>query len=127
MVSRNTPMVMGNTQNIDFHMTDGCAVVRVTGRIDASSCGGLESTLSHLVGDGEKNIIVDMTGLEYISSSGLRVLLATYKQTKKMNGSLSIAGPPPFVREIFEISGFLRIFPAYDSVDDALHHQGCAR
>lgn len=120
-------MVMEDSQNIDVHRTGGCAVVRVRGRLDASSCGGLESTLSHLVGDGEKNIIVDMTDLAYISSSGLRVLLTTYKQLKKVDGSLSIAGPRPFVREIFEISGFLRIFPAYDSVDDALHHQGRAR
>lgn len=120
-------MVMENSQDIDVHMSGGCAVVRVTGRLDASSCGGLESTLSHLVGDGEKNIIVDMTGLDYISSSGLRVLLATYKQLKKVDGNLSIAGPRSFVREIFEISGFLQIFPVYDSVEDALHHQGRAR
>jgi anti-sigma B factor antagonist len=115
---------MENLPDIDIRMASGCAVVSVKGRIDASSCCGLESTLSGLVGQGEKSIVVDMSGLEYISSSGLRVLLATYKQVKKTDGHLSIAGPTPFVREIFEISGFLRIFPAYESVEDALNRQG---
>lgn len=117
---------MENLPEIGVHMAAGCAVVSVTGRIDASSCCGLESTLSRLIGEGERSIVVDMTCLEYISSSGLRVLLATYKQVKKTDGHLSIAGPTPFVREIFEISGFLRIFPAYECVEDALNQQGRA-
>ncbi|WP_067051760.1 STAS domain-containing protein [Methanofollis ethanolicus] len=117
-------MTMESSSNTGVRVMAGCAVVSVAGRIDASSCGGLESTLSHLVEQGERSIIVDMTDLTYTSSSGLRVLLTAYKQVKKMDGVFSIAGLCPFVREIFEISGFLRIFPAYDSVEDALNRQG---
>jgi len=115
---------MTNPSGISVHKSEDGAVVSVTGRIDAASASLLETELSGLIGGGERAIIVDMGGLEYISSSGLRVLLAAKKNLKKSGGDLSIAALTPFVREVFEISGFLRIFPVYPSVEEAVKGKG---
>ncbi|QYZ80231.1 anti-sigma factor antagonist [Methanofollis formosanus] len=103
---------------------DGWAIVSVAGRIDAGSAGTLQETLAPLVDDGQKKVLVDMAGLDYISSSGLRVLLATHKALQKQGGSVALAALTPFVQEVFEISGFLRIFSVYEDVDGAMGAQG---
>ncbi|EJG07356.1 anti-sigma-factor antagonist [Methanofollis liminatans DSM 4140] len=115
---------MTNAIGISVHTGEDGAVVSVTGRIDAASAGLLDTELSGLIEGGERTIIVDMGGLEYISSSGLRVLLAAKKNLKKVGGDLSIAALKPFVREVFEISGFLRIFSVHDTVEEAARRKG---
>ena len=115
---------MTNAIGISVHAGEDGAVVSVTGRIDAASASLLETEFSRLIEGGERRIIVDMGGLEYISSSGLRVLLAAKKNLKKVGGDLAIAALKPFVREVFEISGFLRIFSDYDTVEEAARRKG---
>lgn len=115
---------MTNPCGISVHKDKDCAVVSVAGRIDAVSAGLLETELSGLISQGERAIIVDMGNLEYISSSGLRVLLAAKKNLKKTGGDLSIAALTPFVKEVFEISGFQRIFSVYATVEEAAGGKG---
>lgn len=115
---------MTNACGISAHTGESGAVISVTGRIDASSAGLLDTELSRLIDGGERAIIVEMGGLEYISSSGLRVLLAAKKNLKRSGGDLTIAALTPFVREVFEISGFLRIFSVYESVEEATERMG---
>lgn len=94
--------------------------ITVTGRMDAGTAPDFEEKCNHWIDQGNHELIVDFSGLEYISSAGLRVILGVGKKIKSNNGSLLFAGMSGMVKEVFEISGFSSIFPVYDSLESAL-------
>lgn len=95
-------------------------IVEISGRMDASTASKFETTCNEWLEDGEKRLIVDFAGLEYISSAGLRSILSIGKKLKSRGGALSVCQMDGMVQEVFEISGFSSIFPAYDTIEDAL-------
>jgi anti-anti-sigma factor len=94
--------------------------IRVTGRMDAVTAPGFEQECSRWIDQGENDLAVDLSELEYISSAGLRAILGTGKKLKSRGGSLAFGGMSPMVREVFEISGFSAIFAVYDTLETAL-------
>jgi anti-anti-sigma factor len=94
--------------------------IRVTGRMDAVTAPGFEQECGRWIDQGENDLMVDLSNLEYISSAGLRVILGTGKKLKNRGGSLAFGGMSPMVKEVFEISGFSAIFPIYDNLESAL-------
>ena len=80
--------------------------IEIVGRLDTTTAPVLEATINENVA-GVKNLVLDMKGLEYVSSAGLRVLLATHK---KMKGALKLKNVCELVMEVFDITGFLDIF-----------------
>ena len=88
---------------IDF---GGEGVVLVAGRLDAVQSRAAQSFLDKVQGA----VTLDCSKLEYISSAGLGVLLATHKRLLASNGKLRLAGVNPHLRDIFQYSGFDRIF-----------------
>ncbi|MFA7465201.1 MAG: STAS domain-containing protein [Syntrophales bacterium] len=97
-----------------------CVVVSVKGKIDAVTSPDFEKSLSELIGKGEKIIVMDLGSLEYISSAGLRSILATAKHLKPIDGKLLFARLQGPVKDVFRISGFASIFQIFDSRDEAL-------
>ena len=97
-------------------------VVSIKGRMDAVSSPEFEKELSELMAEGEKNFIIDFGKLDYISSAGLRSILATAKKLEGKEGKLLLSALKDMVKEVFEISGFSAIIPIYESVDSALNH-----
>ena len=95
-------------------------VVKLKGRLDASTAPKLEDTLNALSAGDSPKILVDCKNLDYISSAGLRVLLSTAKQVKKNKGRISLSSLNPNVFQVFEISGFSSIFPIFSRFEDAL-------
>jgi len=65
-------------------------------------------------------VVVNLKGLDYISSSGLRVLLAALKKIRKQNGDIRLACLQPYVREVFDIAGFTQLFKMFDKEEDAI-------
>ncbi len=96
------------------------AALKVSGRLDASTASELEKSLIDLFDAGEKYILVDFAGLEYISSVGLRVLLMSAKKAKAAGGKVVLCGLQEHVSEVFEIAGFTAIFEIFDDSDAAL-------
>jgi anti-anti-sigma factor len=95
-------------------------VVSVKGRLDAVSSPLFEKELSRLTRGGKKHLVIDCAELDYISSAGLRVILATVKRLKEEEGSLLLCSLQEMVNEVFKISGFSTIVPIYDFVESAL-------
>ena len=95
-------------------------VVSVRGKMDAVSSPKFENQLSELISQGEKDFVIDLGELEYLSSAGLRIILVTLKRLKEKDGKLFICALKGMVKEVFEISGFGAIIPIYDSVGSAL-------
>ena len=100
--------------------TEQAVTVKVTGRMDAVTAPGFEQECGRLIEHGDKDLIVDLSALEYISSAGLRVILGVGKKIKTQGGTLTFGGMSGMVKEVFEISGFSSIFPVYDSLESAL-------
>ncbi len=97
-------------------------VVSVKGRIDAVTAPEFEKNMSEFISKGEFNLIINLSNLEYISSAGLRSILATAKKLKAEGGKILFAGLQGPVEEVFKISGFYSIFSIFDSETTALNN-----
>ena len=98
----------------------GAVIVSVKGRMDTVTAPDFERQLSEWVEGGELNFIIELGGLDYISSAGLRSVLVITKKVKAKGGRLMLSSLQEPVKEVFEISGFSTIIPIRDSTNDAL-------
>lgn len=95
-------------------------IIKVKGRLDASTSNKLEEALNEFTNQEKARVIVDCAELEYISSAGLRVLLATAKKFQQNAGKIYLSTLNTNVKQVFEISGFISIFKAFPSVEAAI-------
>ena len=82
-------------------------VIELVGRLDTTTAPALDKTISEDIGD-TKHLVLDIKGLEYISSAGLRVLLCA-QQKMQMLGSMKVTNVCESVMEVFEMTGFADI------------------
>ena len=106
--------------DINTKKEKGIPVVSVKGRIDAVTAPEFEKSLSEIITSGEKTVLINLENLEYISSAGLRSILATAKRLKSENGKMLFTGLKGPVEEVFKISGFYSIFTIFESEGAAL-------
>ena len=97
-------------------------IISLNGRMDAISAPDFEEKMGQWLNEGETSFIIDLGGLGYISSAGLRSILVIAKELKSKDGKLICAAPRDEVEKIFKISGFSSIIPTYESVQAALEH-----
>jgi anti-anti-sigma factor len=95
-------------------------VMAVNGRIDALAAKAFETTVLTPVQSGEAALLLDLGGLTYISSAGLRVILLAAKQQKAKDAKFSLCNLRDEVRDVFEISGFAKILDIHPSREAAL-------
>lgn len=81
------------------------SIISVSGDIDASSAIDLDEEIEKAITNGEKNIGIDCTGLEYISSAGLGVFMSYIENTKQNGITLTLFGLNPKVHKVFELVG----------------------
>ncbi len=96
------------------------AVIELTGRLDSNTSRELDQELAELFDKNQKDILIDLSRLEYISSAGLRVLLVGLKKINKKKGRLALCSMNEFVKEIFDIAGFTPLFNIYSSQNEAV-------
>ena len=94
-------------------------VITMSGRIDVVSANDLEIFLNNAIGKNSR-MIFDLSETEYISSSGLRVFLATLKILNKKNGEMRLASLQPVIRNILDISGLSNIFSIHHNLKEAM-------
>ena len=95
-------------------------VVRIKGKVDADTAPSLEECFTNQIAQNENKIIVNLEGLDYISSAGLRVVLAAAKNLKALHGELLFVGLKGSVEKVFKISGFYSAFKIFDTEETAL-------
>jgi len=93
--------------NIEKKLENGKLSVSVSGRLDTNTSPELETALKL---DGVSELALDISGLEYLSSAGLRVLLAAQKTINAAGGRMSIANANETVKGVFDITGCSEIF-----------------
>jgi anti-anti-sigma factor len=106
-------MQISTRTNNDIH------IVAITGSMDSATSPEAQKSLTAVLA-GAKKVALDFSGLDYISSAGLRVLLGAAKQLRASGGKLGMFGLNQSVKEVFEISGFSTILPIYPSEAEAL-------
>ena len=82
-------------------------IIEIVGRLDTITAPALDKTINEDIGD-TKNLVLDVKGMEYISSAGLRVLLAAQKKMQKI-GSMKVINVCEEGMEVFEMTGFADI------------------
>jgi anti-sigma B factor antagonist len=99
---------------------EGRRVVRVSGEVDVESGPRLRDHLLALVADGEHDIVVDLSQVSFLDSSGLGVLVVVHKRIRAAGGALRLAGCQPEVVSIFHITALDRVIDMFATVEDAL-------
>lgn len=96
-------------------------VVTVSGRIDSATAPDLDKVLRSIVDEGQFRICMDLKGLEYISSAGIKVLISTLKTCKRWNrGDLRLANMPPRIADVFDLAGLTPLFKIYPNAVEAV-------
>jgi len=96
-------------------------ILVLNGRLDAYSSNNLEEEVNARIDQGCQDLVVNFEGVDYISSSGLRVMLSTVKKLRKNEGDIKLACLKPYVKEVFDISGFTQLFEIHDQEDEAIN------
>ena len=94
-------------------------VLRLSGRLDVTSSPMLEERLKPLLGEGGTRLVFDCSGLDYVSSAGLRVFLLASRQLKGRGGGVAFAALSSPVRELFQLAGLEELFPVAGNAEGA--------
>ena len=92
---------------IEIKKNTAQTIIEIVGRLDTITAPALDKTINEDAGDA-KNLVLDVKGMEYISSAGLRVLLTAQKKMQKI-GSMKVINVCEEVMEVFEMTGFADI------------------
>jgi len=95
-------------------------VMTVTGRVDSTSAGDLETALKKLVEEGKSHLVLDLSGVEFLSSSGLRVLVTTLKAVRKSGGDLRLAALSQRASDAIDLAGLDVLFKTYEDREAAV-------
>lgn len=99
---------------------EGMTIVEVGGELDLHNAPQLRSELARLC-DGEKpRVLADLTGLTFIDSTGIGVLVGAHKRALENGGRILFVCPLPRIRRVFEIAGLVRALPLYTTREEAL-------
>ncbi len=99
-------------------------VIAPMGRVDSVSSAELERVVVARIDAGGRRLVLDLSGVEYISSAGLRVLLMAAKRLKAPPAALVLCGLGPSVRTVLELAGFLPLFSVEAGREQALARIG---
>lgn len=89
-------------------------LVTVSGRIDSSNAADFEGGLKELMGNGRHNLVLNLSGVTYMSSAGLRTLVSTLKECKRKNGDVRLSAPSERVAEVLSLAGLDSLFKVYE-------------
>ena len=95
------------------------SVVSVAGEIDLSTAPQFRDRLIAAIADNPQ-IVVDLTAVDFIDSTGLGVLLGGLKRVTAQDGRIEVVCPDTPVRKIFEVTGLNRVFAPHDDLDDVV-------
>lgn len=101
---------------------NGILVVYLEGRLDVSVANEVEEGLSELIDSGDhKKVVLNMEGIDYMSSSGFRACISTLRKLNAKEGSLKMCNIKPAVKRIFDVIELTSLFDIYSSEDEAIN------
>jgi anti-sigma B factor antagonist len=97
-----------------------CSVVTVSGRVDSNTAPTFEGALKEVIDGGQRNIVLDQSGVEFLSSAGLRAMVSSLKACKSGGGDLVLAAPSARVIDVLQLAGLTSLFTVFDEVTGAV-------
>jgi anti-sigma B factor antagonist len=95
-------------------------VVELTGEIDVSCAPQLKDLLQGLIDEGKNQLLIDLTGVPFMDSTGLGIFINALKRSRQANGEIKLVNPQEGLRKVFSITQTDKVFSIFDSVDEAL-------
>ena len=94
----------------------------VAGRIDSSNAAEFDTAVKGALDEGRYNLVLDLSGVSYMSSAGLRVLVAALRECKKLpnNGDVRLSNPSDRVAEVLELAGLSAMFQTFGDATSAV-------
>ena len=99
---------------------DGVAVVSVTGEVDVSTAPRLRQQLVETATSGHERVVVDLSAVDFLDSTGLGVLVSGLKRFRTLGGDLLLVCPNARIAKVFEITGLTKVFSMRSSVEEAV-------
>jgi anti-anti-sigma factor len=109
--------------NVTSRHYGNAVVVKVSGRLDQDTCEPFRVQLTEMVEAAARQkgtVVLDLSGLEYVSSAGLRCFMLASREARARNARILVAALQPMVAEIFAISHFNLVFQLFPGVREAL-------
>ena len=105
--------------DVKIKTVEQVTVVKIVGEIDGMIAPEVQQRILPLVQPGSK-ILLDMNGVPYMSSAGLRMLLSTYRHVSSNQGQIVLVGLSEDIQDTMSATGFLRFFSTYETVEAGL-------
>lgn len=97
-----------------------CAVLRIVGEIDVYTAPRIREQMVQFVADGIQHVVADLRGVDFLDSTGLGAFVGGLKRLRREGGSLALVTRPGRVLQVFEVTGLIRVFAMYPSVQEAI-------
>ncbi|MBA9003430.1 MULTISPECIES: STAS domain-containing protein [Thermomonospora] len=105
---------------VEHRVEQDVTVVKVTGELDVFSSPRLREKLLDVIDTGPVRLVVDLSDVTFLDSTGLGVLVGIYHRLRARNGTMSFVGANDRVRRVFHVTQLTKIFVLYDDLDEAL-------
>lgn len=106
--------------SINIEDRNNVKVIKFEGKLDVGLSISIETELDKLINDGTIYMLFDLSGVEYLSSSGLRIFIVFMRSLKEKGGKLVLARVPDIVTRVFKTVELADLFEVYDSVEKGL-------
>ena len=106
------------------NLADNVSVITLEGEIDVYTSIQLKQDISDILAAGVKYLVLNLSKVEYLDSTGLGVLIGTLKKLRESGGNMIIVGPAMRIMRIFEITGLYKIFAIYATEEEAASKEG---
>lgn len=110
--------------NTEVQQEGKSTIVKVTGSVDALTAAELSKALIDQITEGHANLVVNLIGVEFMSSAGLRTLLGAVKEARSHGGDLRITSTNPGIDKVLKMSGFHNIAKVFPSQAEAVSSFG---
>lgn len=109
--------------NIKFTNNKNILVVHLKGELDHHNAGEVRNKIDDMLArTNSLNLIMDFSGVNFMDSSGIGVVIGRYKKLLNKKGKVSVSNASGSVKRVFELSGMFKIIPLYNSTDEAINN-----
>lgn len=106
--------------SVNVRQAEGVSLVEVTGRLTSFESKAFRDMIQGLLKQGQTNIVLNLTGLDYLDSSGVGELVRNYLSVVKKGGAMKVVGLAPKVEEILKVTNLYQVFPEFPDEASAL-------
>jgi anti-sigma B factor antagonist len=114
------PRVQSTSFSVTIRHTGAVSLLDVSGRLTSFETGALRDSISRLLKEGRKNIVLNLSGLQYLDSSGIGELARIYVSVVKRSGEMKVIGLSSKIEEVLKITQLYQVFPEFPSEEAAL-------